>query len=82
MLKGYMLICRNAKGIHGQRKVRNLCNRVYHTSVVTDGGRGANFPLGKLNVKTGLPLNVYFGFSILMVFSTLLFLCVFRITLR
>jgi len=24
MLKGYMLICRNAKGVHGQRKVGNL----------------------------------------------------------
>jgi len=36
-------------------------------------GRGENFPLGKLNVKTGLPLNLYFGFSILLVFSRLLF---------
>jgi len=29
-------------------------------------------PPGKLNVKTGLPLNLYFGLSILLVFSTLL----------
>ena len=27
MLKGYMLICRNAEGVHGNRKVGNPCAR-------------------------------------------------------
>jgi len=27
MLKGYMLICRNAEGVQGQRKVGNPCFR-------------------------------------------------------
>jgi len=45
-------------------------------------GRGRISPLGKLNVKAALPLNLYFGFSILLVFGTLLFLCVFRTILR
>ena len=27
MLKGYMLICRNAAGVHGQRKVGNPCSK-------------------------------------------------------
>jgi len=40
------------------------------------GGWDANRPPGKLNVKTGRPLSLYFGFSILLVFSRLLF-CVF-----
>jgi len=31
----------------------------------------------KNNVKTGLPLDLYFGFSILLVFSRLLIYCVF-----
>jgi len=44
------------------------------SSGVTEGGRGANCPVGKLILKTGLPLNFYFGFSILLVFSALLFL--------
>jgi len=35
----------------------------------TDGGRGANLLLGKLNIKTGPPLNLYFGFNIILVFS-------------
>jgi len=52
-------------------------NTVYHSQWRNWGGRGANCPLGKLILKTGLPLNLYFGFSILLVFSTLL--CVFRI---
>ena len=34
------------------------------------------------NAKTGLPLNLNFGFSILLIFSTLLILCVFRIVFR
>jgi len=38
-------------------------------------GRGADYPRGKLNVKIGLPLNLYFDFSMLLVFSRLLFLC-------
>jgi len=25
MLLGYMLICRNAEGVHGKKKVGNLC---------------------------------------------------------
>jgi len=32
---------------------------------------------GQLNVKTRLPLSLYFGFSILLVFSGLSSLCVF-----
>jgi len=39
-----MLICQNAKGIHGQRKVGNPGKRVCHTSVVTDGGQRGEFP--------------------------------------
>jgi len=31
----------------------------------------ANLSPGKLNVKTGPPLSLYFSFSILLVFSTL-----------
>jgi len=31
---------------------------------------GANRPLGKLNVKIGPPLSLYFGFDILLVFSS------------
>jgi len=27
MLKGYMLICRNAEGVHGKRKVGNPCSK-------------------------------------------------------
>jgi len=27
MLKGYILICRHAEGVHGQRKVGNPCSR-------------------------------------------------------
>jgi len=33
---------------------------------------------GKLHVKTGLPINLYFIFSILLVFGKLLPFCVFR----
>jgi len=50
------------------------------TSGVTDGkaeGRIASLS-GKLNVKTGPPLNLYFGFCILLVFSRLMLFCVFR----
>jgi len=36
--------------------------------------RGANFPPGKLNVKTGTPLYLNFGFSVVLVFIWLLFL--------
>jgi len=48
-------------------------------TVVTDGGgRGANFPLpGKVNVKTGIPLSLYFSFSILLVFNKLSFFAFF-----
>jgi len=28
MLKEYMLICRNAEGVHGKRKVGNPCSRM------------------------------------------------------
>jgi len=34
------------------------------SSGVTEGGRGENCPLGKLILKIGLPLSLYFGFSI------------------
>jgi len=44
-------------------------------SGATDGGQRGELPPVKLNVKAGFPLNLYFGFSILFVFSTLLFLC-------
>jgi len=37
---------------------------------------------GKLNVKTGPPLSLYFGFSILLVFSRLFFVCVCRNVFR
>jgi len=51
-------------------------------SGVTGEWQRGDLPPGKLNVKTGLPLNLYFGYSILLVFSRLLFLCVFRIIFR
>jgi len=51
-------------------------------SGVTEGGQRGESTPGKLNVKTGLPLNLYFGFSILLVFNMLLFSCVFRISFR
>jgi len=41
--------------------------------------RGANCPLGKLNVKTGPTLSLYFGFSILLVLSKLLFFAFFGV---
>jgi len=45
------------------------------SSDVTDRGqRVESPPLGKLNVKTGPPLNLYFGFTIVLVFSKLFFL--------
>jgi len=44
-------------------------------SGITDGMHRGELAPGKLNIKTGLPLNLYFGFSILLVFSRLLFLC-------
>jgi len=46
-------------------------------SDVTDWEQRGELSPGKVNVKTRLPLNLYFGFSILLVFSTLLFLCFF-----
>jgi len=46
------------------------------TVALLTGGRGENCPHGKLNVKTGVQLNLYFGVIILLVFSRLLF-CVF-----
>jgi len=47
---------------------------MYHTIGVTEGGQKGELPPGKLNVKTGLPLNLYFGFSIILFFNMLLFL--------
>ena len=41
-------------------------------SGVTDGGRGANRPPGKLNVKTGPPPSLYFGIHYSLVCSRLL----------
>jgi len=38
------------------------------------GGRGANVTPGKLNVKMGPALTLYFGFNIILIFSSLLLL--------
>jgi len=42
-------------------------------------GRGANDFPGKLNVKTRPPLSLYFGFSIILVFSRLFFFAFFGV---
>jgi len=56
---------------------RVFANRIFAVdSDVTDGGRGANPPLGKLDVKTGPPVSLHFCFNILLVFSRLLLSCV------
>jgi len=34
VLKGYMLICRNVEGVHGQRKVGNPWYSVYTVSTI------------------------------------------------
>jgi len=47
-------------------------------SGVTDGRQRGELPTWQAECKSGLPLNLYFGLSILLVFSKLLFLCVFR----
>jgi len=47
---------------------------------VTDGGSGAN--PGSLNVKTGPPPQAMFRFKHSLVFSRLLFFCVFQIIFR
>jgi len=55
----------------------SVFNVFFNASGITDGGqRGGSSP-GKLNVKTGPPLSFYFGFSIFLVFSRLLFFAVF-----
>jgi len=47
-----------------------MCDCVQHlclllaASDVTDGGRGTNFPPGKLHVKTEPTLGFHFGFSV------------------
>jgi len=54
------------------------------SSGVTDGqegGKGASRPPGKINSKIGSPLAGILIFGILLVFSRLLFLCVFRCVL-
>jgi len=48
---------------------------------VTDDGQRDESPFDKANIKTGTPLSVYFGFSIVLAFSGLFvaaFLSVFR----
>jgi len=50
-----------------------ISTRVGYSSV-TDEGRGANRPLGKLNLKNGAPLSSYISvYSILFFISRLLF---------
>jgi len=49
---------------------------------VTDGGQRGELPTWQAECKSGLPLNLHFGLSILLVFSRWLFLCVFRIIFR
>jgi len=52
-------------------------------SDVTDGGQRGEFPpSGKLNVKTGPLFNLYFNFSIRLVFSRLLNFGIFRTIFR
>jgi len=46
------------------------------------GGRGANRPPAKLNVKTGPLPNLNFGINYSFGFSRLLFFCVFRSVFR
>jgi len=46
-------------------------------SSVSDGGRGASRPPGKVNVDTGPPLADILIYSILLVFSRLLFFAFF-----
>jgi len=46
-------------------------------SGVTVGDQRGELRPDKLNVITGLLLNLYFGFGTLLVYSRLLFLCVF-----
>jgi len=62
------------------KRRRTVQNRVT-IGRVTDRGEGANHPPGKLNLKTGphSAFSLYFGFSILLVFSRLLFFCVFPV---
>jgi len=47
-------------------------------SGVTDGGLGWEPSPLQLNVKTEPPFSLYIGFSIILVFSRLLFFCIFR----
>ena len=47
-------------------------------SAITDGGQGWEPPHGKLNVKTGPPLTLYYGIWCLWVFTKLLLFCIFR----
>ena len=51
-------------------------NAIYHSQWRNwRGFREANYPPDKLNIKTGLLLNLYFGFGILLVYTRLLFTC-------
>jgi len=51
-------------------------------SGVTNGGKRGELATWKAECRSNLPVNLYFGLNILLVFSRLLFLCVFRIILR
>jgi len=48
-------------------------------SGVTGGGQRGKLPTWQAECKNGLPVNLHFSLSILLVFSRLLFFCVFRI---
>jgi len=63
----------------GNRQSMQIVIRSYINPQVTDG---QNRLPGKLNVKTGTPFSLHFGFGILLVFSRLLSFCVFRSIIR